>query len=537
MVRLRALQGVWVLLLLLVSSMTVLAQDREDDIPSIPFAVTGGRADNVLYYMRERGEDFSRLYTAINTAIPVINQITGFPWDDQIVVVMMGSSAGGQTAIGRYLYLPQAYVTRRETRRPLDLEACHLRIFDGWEARTDFETVITRELFHCFQMSLGTLQISDFSDVSRFWWIQGIAEWMSYRAFPAQFPRIVHSAFDARVDVTKARFDAFYFWEFMASAGGFGDPKQIIAQMEALSRSEDLFPLVYAYPPTELFHNWALALYNKTLPIAPIVDMTASDLPAGQNGNLATALQRFSADYKNLIGFEMQPDKIAYIRVTGIDDGNYAVSFQTPTGMQRLQEGAPFEFCPADSGNMLILSRGRGEAGSAPLLTLEWGQNSSPTPCKPKPQENDPGAANCVVGLWAVATYPPTLLSLGAELDLSEFTFAFEADGTLEIIYGLTAKIDSATIRAHVPFAGTYELEATENGVYNVFAFEATAVAGGTFTITAHDGTTTDLSRPFYSNSSAFTAWTPAGELTCDEDIMTWETTDGSGEFILARLF
>ncbi|MBK8024518.1 MAG: hypothetical protein IPK19_24595 [Chloroflexi bacterium] len=39
--------------------------------------------------------------------------------------------------------------------------------------------------------------------------------------------------------------------------------------------------------------------------------MTASDLPAGQNGNLATTLQRFSADYKNLIGFEMQPDKIA----------------------------------------------------------------------------------------------------------------------------------------------------------------------------------------------------------------------------------
>ncbi len=521
-------------LLLLVCAIGVQAQTREDDIPYVPFAVTGGRADNYHYTIRDRREDFSRLYTAINTTIPVINQITGEQWNAQIVLVMMGTSGGGRTALARIDDPYSAWVTRRETRQIFDPMVCHVRIFDGWVSDPLLETSVARELFHCWQMQTFGVEFSDFSVRAKFFWLQGGAEWVAYRAFPAQFPQPYHNFFDPRVDVTQARYDAFYFWEFMAGSNGLGDDQRVIAQMDALSASAESFPLVYDYEPTDLFHNWALTLYNGSLPLSPSLDLTGSTLPAGNSGNLTTSIQRFSADFKNLFGFQVEDGNIAYLTISGMEDGNYAASLQVAGGLQRLSDDDPLEFCPADSGNMIILSRANGAAGSAPMLTLEWGQNPSPNACKPKPEEVT-NAANCVVGTWVVDEYPVSMADIYATIDTSGFIYTFGADGSLAVVYGIVASAERMTIRSNVSYSGSYVVEASASGNYRVSDFTLTIDPGGSYTATIN-GTTTDMTTPYYDSASDFAPWGPASELECDGDSMTWSTQDGTGTFSLTRV-
>jgi hypothetical protein len=525
-------------LVLLGLSSSVMAQNREDDIPYLPFAVTGGRPDNFNYTVRDRIEDYGRLYAAINTAVPVINQITGDTWGEQIVIIMMGSAGNGQTAIGRYMDPYSAYVTRRETRRLMDEQVCHLRIFDGWATDTRLETIITRELFHCWQMAAGSAGFANFADRKAFFWLYGVAEWVAYRAFPSQFPQPIHLLFSPRTDVTQSRLEVIYFWEFMASSNGLGDTERVIAQMDALSQSEEEFPLVFNYEPTDLFHNWALMLYNRTLPLPPPVDLSGGQLPAGNSGNLSTSIERFSADFKNLFGFQVEDGNIGYITVSGLEDGNYAVSLQVSSGVQRLSDDDPFEFCPADSGNMIIVSRAGGEVGSTPMLSIEWGQNPSANACKPKPEEpsgSEGGSANCLVGIWVVDEYPVTQMNVFATIDTGDFIYEFAADGGLSAVYGITANSGPVTIHADVSYTGTYDVEATEGGNYLVNDFTLTILPGGIYTTTSN-GVTTDLSKPYYETSSNFSPWSPDGELECDGDVMSWDALDGSGSFTLTRL-
>jgi hypothetical protein len=526
------------LLLMLLTTMGVQAQTREDDIPYVPFAVTGGRPDNYNYTIRDRLEDFSRLYTAINTAVPVINQITGEPWTAQIVLVMMGNSGAGRTMIGRISDPYTSWVTRRETRQIFDPMVCHMRIFDGWATNTLLETIVARELFHCWQMQNGSAQFEDFTERSKFYWLQGTAEWVAYRAFPAQFPQPVHSIFDPRMDITQSRLDAFYFWEFMAGANGLGSTERVITQMDLLRTTPESLPLEFTYTPVDLFHNWAMTLYNGTLPLPPAIDLSGATLPAGNSGNLTTSLQRFSADYKNLFGFAVEDGNIAYLTISGMDDAGYAASLQLASGVQRLSDGDPIEFCPADSGNMIILSRAGGEAGSTPAITLEWGQNPSPNACKTEAPPPPDIAANCLVGEWVVDEYPVTQISgLYASVDTSNFIYSFGADGSLAAVYGITATAagESMTIVADVSYSGSYDVEATEGGNYLVNDFSLTVEPGGNYTA-IQGGTSTSLTQAYYNTSSDFSPWGPDGEIECDGDIMTWDTADGSGSFSLMRL-
>jgi hypothetical protein len=527
----RLFQCVFALLFVALTSLSVAAQDREDDIPYIPFAVTGGRADNRNYTIRFRNEDYNRLYTAINTAVPMINQLTGMPWNSQIIIVMMGSSAGENTAIGRYLDTSTAYVTRRETPGQLDPQVCHLRIFDGWAGKPLLETIITRQLFHCYQMSAGMATIEDFLDVSKFWWLQGVAEWVAYRAFPSQFPQPYHNLFDSKVDVTRARYDAFYFWEFMASAKGLGNPQLVSVQMDAISLDEEQFPLPTVASPTNLFHDWALALYNRTLPLAPPI--ITNDLPAGESGDLSTSIQRFSADFKNLAGFDVKEGNIGYIKISGMEDGNYAASIQVGAALVRLTDDDPHEFCPSDSGNVIVLSRGQGDAGSTPTLTLEWGQNPSPNACKPKKEEPASGDSNvsCMIGTWVTVSYPASVIF--ATMDLSQFTWTFQEDFTMDMAYIIVAKQDRMTINSNVSFTGTYEVNGAVGNVLDA-SFSMEAVPGGLYTGT-YDGTVTDFTKQFYSTAS-LAVWNPKDGIFCDETTLSWDAQDGSGEFILERV-
>jgi hypothetical protein len=73
-----------------------------------------------------------------------------------------------------------------------------------------------------------------------------------------------------------------------------------------------------------------MILYNRTLPLPPPLDLSGATLPAGNSGNLTTSLQRFSADYKNLFGFTVEDGNIAYLTISGMEDGGWRICGKYP---------------------------------------------------------------------------------------------------------------------------------------------------------------------------------------------------------------
>ncbi len=522
-------------LLLLSMALEVAAQplEREDIRPFVRVTI-GTRTDNYIYYTPDQ-PDYNRVLDILDTALPIYTTMTGLPWTTQIVIVYMDTNPGNLAVLGRILENSTAYVTRREPAALFpEAESCHLRIYQGWDSTPDFEALVARQLAHCVQMSIGAVGMLDFGNPTNAWWLMGTAEWAASRVYPIQYPQPVHRIFDARKDITTARLDAFYFWEFASSARGFGSDQNVITQMGVM-RQGGLFPLNFGVDSTELFHSWAQVLINRQLPVPPTVDLTDSDLPAGRGGNLAISIPRFAVEYKNLVGFDLQPGNIAFLRVTGMPAGHYGVSARTAKGIERLQDDTPFQFCPSDEGTLLLISRGQGEIGVKVPLTIEWGQVSSTTPCAEANEE--PEVSQCIVGSWVVSSYPSDLSAAFAEVDLSDFIFNFAEDGTFDGTVSINASNpDGVEADIDVPFSGSYELRGVEGSPtdYAVQTFDWELLPGGTASLTARDGTVSDLSKAFYDNSDT-AVWTPDGTVTCDRDDLSWRASRG-GRFVLTRL-
>ncbi len=509
--------------------------DREATRPYVQVTI-GGRSDNYVYYTPDN-PNYMRIVDILNKALPIYTTMTGRSWDHQIFVVFMGGNGTNLSVLGRMLDNSSAYVTRREpAERFAEAESCHIRVYPGWVTSSALESEVAYQFFHCIQMSLGAVGILDFGTRENAWWLMGTAEWAASRVYPEQYPKLIHSVFDPRQDITKARLDAYYFWEFASSARGMGNDQNVITQMGVL-RTSGLFPLNFGFDSRELFHNWAQVLLNKQLPNPPIIDLTTSDLPAGEGGNYATPLPKFAVDYKNLVGFEIKPGHIGYVQVKGLA-GSYAVSVRTANGIQRLADGTPIQFCPQDDGTMIILSRGREAEDDPASVTIEWGQVESNDPCKPKTEEPE-DTANCVPGSWAVTSYPVIQADLtGVTYDLSEFVFNFAENGTFTGRYKINSAADGMQAFYDFPFAGTYAVSPVEGsaGTYAVQAFDWAVQPGGTLLVVASDGTATDLTTAGYKAMSDLSLWSPSGSLSCVDNTMTWATNDGTGTFELTRL-
>lgn len=523
------------MLLFLGSALGVSAQDREEVRPFVRVAI-GSRPDNYIYYTPDN-PDYNRILDILDTAIPIYSAMTGLPWTTQIVIVFMDTDPTNRFALGRVLENNAAYVTRLEPARLFpEATSCHLRIYKGWESAPNLESLVAREFFHCVQMSIGAVGLTDFADPSTAWWLLGSAEWAASRVYPSQYPQLVHSVFDPRQDITTARLDAFYFWEFLASARGFGSDQNVITQMGTM-RQGGLFPLNFGNTPTQLFHNWAQVLLARQLPIPPTVDLTKSNVTAGAAGTQQPSMPRFAVDYKNLVAFDLKPGNIAFVQVSDLSSGNYAVSVQTASGIERLTEGTPFQFCPADEGTMLIISRGRGEIGVSLPFTLEWGQVPSPTPCAATPPAAASNAA-CIVGSWVVTAYPNDLSAIFKTVDRSQFIFTFDADGSLEGTFKVHAENpDGVKVDIDVPFSGSYELAGIEGSSteYRVRTFLWELLPGGSAAMTMRNGSTNDMTSQFYDNST-LEVWAPDGSLNCDGDVLTWDATGTTGQFEMQRL-
>lgn len=515
------------------SGLGVIAQDRESQRPAVKFALSGGRSNNYLYYLADHPGNYVRIIDILQTALPIYDTLRGgIPWFQQITVVMMDTvPAAGEVALGRNIRSSDGYVIRLEPPILFDSNVCHLRIYANWETAPDLESSVARELFHCVQAEFSnTVTLATYLDPAQTWWTNGSAEWAAAQVFPSQYPSSRQNSFDHRHDVTTTDYAAFYFWQFAPTPQGMGSVDAVRSELSLIASDALSATRSMGNPTTstELFHNWILALYNRTLPVAPTLDLTTSDTLAGQAGSANVSIPRFSGDFVNLVGFDVQPGNVAFVRATGIATANFAVSLETASGIQRLSADTAFEFCPSTVGNMVIISRGYGAPGSTSTFTLEWGQTLSHTPCTPAATRTPASTSTaCYVGDWEVVGVPGVIGSA----DTSGYVFSFADDGTFTGTYAIVIEDFNATY----PMTGTYRITGSRT--------DATRYTARSFHIDYGPGTATGMINGELTDMSAVVLETlnSSGNLevpfdiVCTERQMVWTVADGH-EFTLARI-
>jgi hypothetical protein len=521
------------LLALLLLCQPLLAQDRETRRPAVKFALPEGGGTNFVYYLPDNPGDYPRIIDILETTLPVYNTLRGgIPWVQQIIVVFTGSaSPAGDVALGRTLPPSAGYVTRLEPTILFDPTICHLSIYSGWENAPDLESTIARELFHCVQAELASdLPLTTYLDPAQGWWVNGSADWAAAQVFPGQYPSARQINFDQRQDITTTNYEALYFWEFAATASGMGSIDYVRNELRVIAarRSDDSLFLGLPIEPTELFHNWLLALHQRSLPIPPVVDLTSADTLAAQSGSADISLPRFSGDFVNLVGFEVQPGNIAFVQANGSATRNYAVSIETSSGLQRLTTDTPLEFCPSASGDMVIISRGRAAAGERNGFTLTWGQLPSATPCSEAQPTAEPTAAStCYLGDWQITGVPA---AISGAVDTTGYVFSLADDGTFTGVYALATESMTATFA----MTGTYRIVASATDATRFTAQDFHAVYGDGSAIMTDGGAAQDITeatRDVLNNVGNFPV---PFNVVCDGERMVW-TVNGN-TFTLARL-
>jgi hypothetical protein len=332
-----------------------------------------------------------------------------------------------------------------------------------------------------------------------------------------------------------------YWWAFLASPQGLGSPEAVIAFLRSLPANPRQYAqALNAMSPgenaIEVFHRWAFALLDGRVPFNPPVSFArVQKVNASSPGSRQLFTERFSVEYATLAGFTTDPGNRAFLQVDAIDANHYGVSVRVGGQDRRLTSGEPYLFCPDVSGATLIISRGIAGRDDINPFTVSWGQMPSDTPCVEEEEDDD--TAECIVGNWQVIDYPASIARVdGVEVDTSEFSFSFGADGSLSGDYDIIARADGITLDLHFPFNGSYAVRPLEGNSTQlaVRSWNWTFEAGGSYTATYRDGTQTDFSNQFYE-MGGIDLWSPAGTVECSGDTLSWETADGTGGFEMQR--
>lgn len=522
----------------------------------------GFREDHVLYYRPvSRPQDNADARTvayALNAAVPIYQPLFGSSgWLTDVIPFQVVFHLTGQTnakAVADAVWLPRsspaitALTGVTPPAAPLDEHVCFVNAYAGIAgaagaigSSTNADLDMAHEIAHCYQSyyiheNLGGPPTD--------WWVEGGANWLASLVYPEQAPPGNAGFFNYRLSVLENSYSNYYFWQFLASPQGLGSNQAAVDFMKTMPDSNSIaqFPAALdaaraGANATRLFHDWAMALLNRSLTYP--FNLNEDDFPViSAAGSTSTTLQnpRFSAGYTRIQGFQVEPGNKAFIQVSGTDNLNYLVSVRgSEFGLVELTQDQPFAFCPPAEGITVIHSRGNGGEGAAPFQ-VTWGQAPSDKPCAPTPTAT-PNA--CIVGEWQVVAYPPSIGLAGVaetSVNTDDFIFTFAANGRITGSYTIQASSDGVRVDVDVPFSGTYALRAGNRpGEFVVTAVNLAFEAGGTMIVTAPDGTETDLSRAFYS-SGPMDLWAPNGSLTCEGDTLSWDTVDGAGGFLLNRL-
>jgi hypothetical protein len=283
---------------------------------------------------------------------------------------------------------------------------------------------------------------------------------------------------------------------------------------------------------TDTFHEWMLALMRDEILYDPPMDVPGFTTESAAGGTVTLSTLPFSGDRVKIQNIQVDKGNRATVTAMGLTTPHYGVSMLAGSTWVRLGEGIQAEFCPKAGELELLVSRANGVQDDRTAFTLTFSQTPSPNSCD---KQAEPEDFNCVVGTWVVDQFPVSIAIPGSTVDTSDFTFTFYPNGRLEIFYGLTATLDSRTMRAAVPFRGSYQIANMEDGRFAGMTFTARISAGGRYTAT-DNGAVTDFTKPFYEYSPVFDPWGPAGDVMCDEESMSWTTIDGTGAFYLTRI-
>lgn len=547
---------VFVLMVSVVSGAVVMAQGST--LESI--LLSGGfREDHVLYYRPvSRPQDNADARTvayALNAAVPVFQPLFGgsrlmpdvIPF--QVVFHLTGQT--NAKAVADAVWLPRsspaitALTGTTPPAAPLDEHICFVNAYAGIAGAagavgtsTNADLDMAHELAHCYQFYYIQENLTDSAED---WWVEGGANWLASLVYPEQAPPGNAGLFNYRLSVLQNSYTNYYFWQFLASPQGLGSNQAAVDFMKTIPPSIPDHPATLdaarsGANATRLFHDWAMALLNRSLTYP--FNLNEDDFPViSAAGSTSTTLQnpRFSAGYTRIQGFQIEPGNKAFIQVSGTDNLNYLVSVRgSEFGLVELTQDQPFAFCPPAEGITVIHSRGNGGEGAAPFQ-VTWGQAPSDKPCAPTPTAT-PNA--CIVGEWQVVAYPPSIGLAGvgsATVNTDDFIFTFAANGSITGSYTIQASSDGVNVDVDVPFSGSYALRAGNRpGEFVVTSVNLAFETGGTMIVTAPDGTENDLSRAFYS-SGPMDLWAPDGSLTCEGDTLSWDTVDGAGDFVLTR--
>lgn len=541
----------WVMYLLLLLTVGISAAQTPIPPTAVPppfdrrFFTLGGRTDNVIIFTTTKEAQTldvqESLIASFRTYQPLFGTAAGdstgkIPF--QVVVWVTGLEArqvgATKNAIADADYdVFTALPVTAELAPILDPQVCQIRVFNAFASDKDKLATIAHEFAHCYQTYYNFDAERDAT--YRDWWIEGGAEWLSSLVYPEGFPNDLSATFRYDLDIIHESYSNVYFWLFVASPKGAGSNQAAVNFMvnvpqDAQTHRDYLHRVNPSMDGTDTFHEWMLALLRGEILYDPPIDVPGFTTESAAAGTVQLSTLPFSGDRVKIQNIQVDKGNRATVTATGLTDPHYGVSALIGgSTWLRLGEGITAEFCPQGGELELLVSRANGVQDDRTAFTLKFDQTPSTSPCDK--ESDDDEAANCVIGSWVVQQFPVSIALPEATVDTSDFTFTFGADKSVEIFYGLTAIADGMTIRADVPFSGTYTVG--ENG--EVTGFSAKIVPGGTYSGT-YDGVKTDFTAPFYDTSPVFDLWSPVSGITCTGDEMSWDTQDGMGSFSLLRV-
>lgn len=514
----------------------------------------GSRDDHVLYYRPDTHpqdlDDARIVIYALDRAINVYQPLfdssaSSVPF--QIVVHLTGLANPGIIADTNWMSSGSSQVTAltgvTPPATPLESDVCFVQVFLGIEdadvttgKSTNADLDFAHEIAHCYQFFYITKTLAS---TPLKWWVEGGANWLATLVYPEQAPPANAANFDYRQDVLLNDYGNYFFWQYLASPQGLGSDQAAVAFMKTIpddtaEHATLLDSLKGDGSGTQFFHEWATAIIGGTMTYpAPVEPADFNSINTSAPGSTQLRNPRFSAEFTRFQGFTVDQGNQAFVRISGTAAHNYQVSIQNGASIVQLTPDQDYLFCPATDGIILIQSRGNGAAADTSPYTVTWGQASSENPCD---DSQDDTTAACMVGSWVVTSYPSTMLPFeDVAVDTSGFIFTFAFDRTFSGTYIVSAGDDTVGVSINVPFTGHYEVTSNEGSTeYDVHSFDWTFEPGGSMSVDA-GGTITDMTTAFYRNSNT-ESWLPAGTLTCDETTLSWDTSDGSGSFVLTHL-
>lgn len=327
---------------------------------------------------------------------------------------------------------------------------CEVRIYPPGESHIGvMNFVIAHEIAHCYQF----YYIHEGGDHHSRWWIEGAADWLATLVYPH-----INNLHDTTFIKSHRRYmflnsyDNAYFWLFLASPSGLGNPQLVVDNVLALMPRDDTYEsysrhLRARMPDLEdVFERYSLAVAFGNLLHQPPIEQLYVRTPAEY-----LPLQVPFEQPVGMSGLSVKFVELPQIRIE--EDVAMLVRLEQPSAMgvraHLIADGAskPIEddgvvVCPEFDTLHIALSRVPGTETTEQLMLVveevETDECQSDEDGFP-----DAGLPACIVGTWDVVALPPDFVEMGLVFD-GPIVMTYAADGTwhgsMDVVGNATAE-------------------------------------------------------------------------------------------------